>query len=190
VQHAYDQCVGCGIPAVVLPPHNDAAMIDHCEKKNLRVHMVDAKENDVLSRYVALARSGNESHVVRITGDCPFPMPFLHARVDNIDFWSNAHPQTRTTPDGWDLEIMSVEMLEWLNVNSTTAEREHVTAAIYRVCPDGKSAILSMERPPCVDIKLKVSFENWKFDMFKGFPKMSVDTKEDLDRMRAMYVGN
>jgi spore coat polysaccharide biosynthesis protein SpsF len=172
VQHAYDQCVAHGhlVRAVVLVAAHDHDMIAHCAERHLPVIDWGGDENDVLSRYVALSRMNEGYHVVRVTGDCPFVWP---CSFNMVDFWSNAHPTLRTVPDGWDFEVMSPRMVRWLDMVSTKEEREHVTAAAYRLKPSD----------------MKIEFARFPFDMFKGFPKMSVDTQEDLDRMRAMYVG-
>jgi len=79
----------------------------------------------------------------------------------------------RWLPDGWDYEVLSARALTWLDRHSTLAEREHVTPALYRSPKDleaDKISVCSMRYP------LDLSGLKW-----------SVDTQDDLDRVRDMY---
>lgn len=171
--HCFHACAAQGFLTVVLPYEDDDRMIEHCCINELDFYPTPCEENDVLGRYVAAAKHFSADYIVRITGDCPFPNPSIPTNIGLYSFWSNAHPKLRTAPDGWDTEIISAETLRELDATSTTREREHVTARIYKD-PNLFSGSIYFHR----DV----------FDLSK-LPKMSVDTIEDLNRMRRLYVG-
>jgi spore coat polysaccharide biosynthesis protein SpsF (cytidylyltransferase family) len=175
-----DHCVNACraiVPHVwVLPPVGDEPILNHCRKNDYLVHQTTAPEDDVLSRYIGLQRSTGAERVVRITADCPFPfIPLLDWMVRFAvmgDFHTNAWPP-RTILDGWDIEVMSPRMLEWLDKHSTVAEREHVTAAAYRSPEDMKAS--------------KLVLLPFKYQLDMSSIKYSVDTQSDLDEVRGKY---
>lgn len=89
-------------------------------------------ENDVLDRFVQVARAHQADVVVRITGDCPLVDPILvddtvrQFKKANVDYFSNTNPPTY--PDGLDIEVCRFSALEkaWQETNKTF-DREHVT---------------------------------------------------------------
>ena len=159
----------------VLPPCGDDAVINHCRKQNYLVHLTTATENDVLARYLSLAEATAATRICRITADCPFifaPLLGWAATLSqHCDFTTTNWPPLHF-PDGWDIEIMSPKLLQWLDRHSTTEEREHVTAAAYRSPKDMASQKLSV-----CDIRYPLNLANIK---------VSVDTEEDLGRVRDM----
>lgn len=133
-------------------------------------------EKDVLSRYVTAQRMTDADYVVRLTSDCPLILDFVIAKHINVavhnkyDYVSNVEEACRFVADGFDCEILSRKALAWLDANAKTPEdREHVTSAIRR------------ERPS----SLSQAFISMKIDTSRM--KMSIDTKEDLDRMREYF---
>jgi len=93
--------------------------------------------DDVLDRFYRAALAARPTTVLRLTGDCPLTDPaVIDALIDlhccgNFDYSSNA--QTRTYPDGLDVEAMQFACLEAAWRESTLpSEREHVTPFIYR----------------------------------------------------------
>lgn len=140
-------------------------------------NIVQGPEDDVLTRYVQAAGSLNSDFIVRITADCPFIPPFIISKAigwavqDNLDFLTNADPELRSSPDGYDVEVISAKLLKWLDENAKEAtHREHVTSYLHK------------------------SFPTWarKADII-GFAdltdvKLSVDTPEDLERLQDMHV--
>lgn len=124
---------------------------------------------DVLTRYIKAAFEVAADRVVRVTGDCPLIDPAVIGKVLDalsleVDYSSNVFP--RTYPKGLDCEAMWMDVLLRLNRISTPEEREHVTPAIRR-CPD-LFTIKNIEDPAHI---------NW-----------SVDTQEDLDRVRRIHA--
>lgn len=123
-------------------------------------------EHDVLARYYHAAKSVDAGIVVRVTGDCPLIDPKRCDRVINAylnscsDYVSNIYP-VRSVPSGYDCEAFSFELLELAFHNATSKyDREHVTPWIKEES-QSRNRILS--------------------------DKLSVDTQEDLDRVRAVF---
>lgn len=138
--------------------------------------IIEGPENDVLARYGIAQKATGAAYICRITGDCPLIPPFVISKhinlalVSGYDYISNVDPECRLSLDGVDCEVMSVRMLEWLLDNATTpAEREHVT-------------LKARTNPPAW---AKRAFTASYFD--QADIKLSVDTKEDLERVRAEY---
>lgn len=141
------------------------------------VDIIQGSEFDVLSRYVTAANQKNADYIVRITADCPLIPPFLISKhvliaVENgYDYLANVYENFRTAPDGFDCEIMSRQMLNYLDQNAVTKEdREHVTLMARRETPRA-----------------------FKFGCVIGFMhlsdiKLSVDTPEDLERVRNQFT--
>lgn len=84
--------------------------------KSLGVSVFRGDENDVLSRFVAVAKKAKADVLVRITGDCPMADPLVIDKIvsafleQNADFVSNT--LTRSYPDGLDVEVFSRAALE------------------------------------------------------------------------------
>ena len=94
-------------------------------------------EEDVLDRYYQAAKSTGADIIIRITSDCPLIDPLV---IDKIlmehlkhkkDFTSNII--ARSYPDGMDVEIFNMNVLERAWKESTTkSDREHVTHYIWK----------------------------------------------------------
>lgn len=102
-----------------------------------RVRVVRGPSADVLHRYVIAAAATSAEVVVRITADCPLLSPSVSGRVveafaeGSWDYASNT--LDRTWPRGLDTEVVSRDVLEGIDRSAATAaEREHVTAAVWR----------------------------------------------------------
>ncbi len=145
------------------------------EFKN-RCHIVSGPEDDVLTRYKLAAEAFKAHFVVRITGDCPLIPSYLISKHitlavrNNYDYLSNSDELSRTSLDGIDCEVMSKKMLDYMDKAATLgSDREHVTPLARREPPQ-------WAKRGCV-----VGY----FD--HSSVKLSVDTKEDLERVRAEY---
>lgn len=141
-----------------------------------RVHIIEGPERDVLSRYKMASDAFRPEYIVRVTGDCPLIPPHIiskHVVVaykNHYDYVSNVDERFRMTQDGFDCEVMSRRLLDWLyNTAADQAEREHVTLLARR------------RRPPWA----KMGFIAGHFDLSEL--KYSVDTPEDLARVREQY---
>lgn len=132
-------------------------------------------EVDVLSRFHGAARAAGADAVVRITGDCPLVDPGTVDRVvsrltPDVDYASNV--LRRTYPQGLDAEALHLDTLARVDrLARSAAAREHVTWFAYR------------ERP---ELFLLASVEH--HDARFAPLQWSVDTQDDLDRVRALYA--
>jgi len=146
-----------------------------------QIPIIEGDENDVLSRYVLAARHFKADYVTRITADCLFIPPHhitKHVKAAVIkerDYTTNVH--FRTHKEGWDCEVISKRLLDWLNENATTNhDREHVTTLIGKDRPfpfryvDGKPSI-------CHILNLYDESEI----------KTSIDTKEEYEYAEKLF---
>ncbi len=131
----------------------------------------DGDENDVLGRFAHVATWTPEADtIMRLTADCPLLDPDVCARV--LDLYRAADCQYAWTdtskgdwPDGLDCEVFSRQLLgQCADVASDPADREHVTSWMRR----GNAMTVSLRPDPA----------------YAGWPKLSIDTPEDLERVR------
>lgn len=141
-----------------------------------RISIVSGPEQDVLSRYGKAAELFKPDYIVRITGDCPLIPPFLitkHVKLallNSYDYVSNVEETARTAVDGHDCEVFSKAMLEFLLIEAKEAsDREHVTTYARRLKPRW------------------ARFGNVIGYLDLSHMKLSVDTLEDLERVREEY---
>lgn len=138
------------------------------------VSVVRGSEHDVLGRYAAALAQHPGDHVVRITADCPMTDPSIvravlgrHLAV-GADYTSNVMP--RTFPKGLDVEVVTAAALQRAAAAATSpVEREHVTPYLYR-------------RPE----QFRLANLAWDEDL--GGHRWTVDTAEDLERLRALLT--
>jgi spore coat polysaccharide biosynthesis protein SpsF (cytidylyltransferase family) len=137
--------------------------------------IIEGPEDDVLSRYYALKEFYKPDYVVRITGDCPLiPAPVITkcinvAVLNRYDYVSNVDERLRLSVDGMDCEVISSRLLEFLQTRvSSPYDREHVTTFI---------------RHNSLPSEFTTAHLVGYFDL-SGL-KLSVDTEEDLARVRA-----
>lgn len=122
--------------------------------------------DNVLSRYYWAARAAKAEAVVRVTGDCPLLDSVLSGRVvadflaAKADYASNLGPAS----DGFDTEVFTFDALArtW---RRRDVDREHVTTWLRTA--DGIRRIHVPIDGPAVHL--------------------SVDTPDDLERVRAIY---
>lgn len=153
----------------VLTPHGDK-VADFCRQK--RINFLEGDEYDVLSRYKKMADVFDASYVVRLTADCPFvPAEYISKAVNTavkneLDYCSNVDPRFRTSPDGFDVEVISRRAMQWLEVNAKEkSDREHVTTKL---------------RTKDAPALFKVGVILGRIDL-SGI-KLSIDTADDLQR--------
>ena len=116
----------------------DEQIVDWCEQSTVACFQGD--ENDVLSRYYHCAKQFNATTIVRMTSDCPVIDPSIVDEVvlkfkelSEIDFLSNTVPLPCLYPDGMDVEVFSMALLERAhNEAQLPSEREHVTFFMWK----------------------------------------------------------
>ncbi|MCU1426176.1 MAG: acylneuraminate cytidylyltransferase, partial [Actinomycetia bacterium] len=134
--------------------------------------VVRGSEQDVLARFIAALDAYPAHNVVRITADCPLTDPALVEAVVEHHVERGAHYTTntlpRTFPKGLDVEVATAEALRVAHAEAATRpEREHVMPFLYR-------------RPE------RFRLANLRNDSPLGSERWTVDTAEDLARVRAM----
>lgn len=158
----------------ILHPDTDTELVKAF--RNTGAILIGGSEEDVLSRYVQAQSMTDADYVVRLTSDCPLILDYVIAKhihvaaFNSLDYVSNIEEQCRFVADGFDCEVISRHALQWLDENAVSAsDREHVTPAIRRLRP----------------ASLTQGFITMKIDT--SDMKMSVDTPEDLERMRSYH---
>jgi spore coat polysaccharide biosynthesis protein SpsF (cytidylyltransferase family) len=155
--------------------HSDDALVELASREDVEAYR--GPEHDVLSRVRGAAESVGADAVVRITGDCPLLDPDVVDRVvaalvdapDHCDYASNV--LRRTYPKGLDAEALWLDTLRRIDELATSTEsREHVTWFAYR------------ERPDLFTLR-SVEGDEDRSDL-----DWSVDTADDLERMRALVA--
>lgn len=145
--------------------------------EGIRSFVWNGGEQDVLSRFYRCFLENRADFVLRITADCPALDPSLIDFVisqgvnSSADYCSNV--LNPTFPDGVDCELISKNLLFFLQatMNSEYA-REHVTIGIRQ------------------NKKLRDQFNVVSVECReKNFSdvKWSVDTEEDLERVRGIF---
>lgn len=141
-----------------------------------QIEIIEGSEYDVLSRFEKAQRQFKADYICRITGDCPLIPSYVISKhislavVAEYDYISNVDEECRLSLDGIDCEVMSKKMLAWLVENAKSdEEKEHVT-------------LLARKNPPAW---AKRGFTASFFD--QSALKLSVDTKEDLEKVRQEY---
>lgn len=126
-------------------------------------------ENDVLGRFLDVARAYKADVIVRLTADCPLLNPGVAAQVIRLfhdSGWEFVSNDTRVSgyPDGWDVEVFSIAALETAFLRAVDPlDREHVTRWMHA---NIENSVLYAQEP------------------WTG-PKLSIDTPADLDVVRA-----
>lgn len=140
-----------------------------------QVKVYEGPKDDVLKRYRAASEQENADYIVRITADCVdieqhcISRHIKAALIQKRDYTSNVH--YRTYPEGYDTEVLSRRLLEWLDDNAIEqSDREHVTTLI------GLGKPFPFKETNGTPSKCHV-LQNKDFSEIKT----SIDTQEDLD---------
>jgi spore coat polysaccharide biosynthesis protein SpsF len=185
LQHVVDSCNNAAVynnkysakrgilveTAILCPTGDD---IVEAFKGKVLIH--EGPEHDVLTRYAQAAKKFSADYIVRVTGDCPLIPSFLITKHINTalqnshDYVSNIDERIRTAIDGFDCEVFSKRALDWIDENATSEyDRQHVTPLIRKSPPHWASIGHVIGQVDLSDMKL------------------SVDTLEDLERVKHHY---
>lgn len=138
---------------------------------------VEGPEDDVLARYKILMDKNDSQYIVRVTADCPLMPSFIISKcitvgvMNEYDYLSNVDERCRTSADGMDCEVISKRLLSHAFENAKDpSDREHVTTFMRRKSPDWakQGTIINF-----IDL---------------AHIKLSLDTPDDLVRIRAEYA--
>lgn len=149
-----------------------------CEEWDVTWHAFDARENDVLSRYVKAVDFWNAELCLRVCGDNPLIMPSeIDALIREFSvndgggraYFSSLDVPIIRKPTGYFAEVVTTQCLIALDhdLASDDARREHVTAAMY-------------ER----DWMSQLPVPSWYTTL--NPPNAAIDTPEDLERVAEM----
>ena len=159
------------VSVALLVPEGDKLIEKYQRRRDL--DLIIGSEDDVLERYQKACKELDADYMTRITSDCPLIPPFIiskHIIIANkykYDYISNVHPEVRMSPDGWDCEVMSKDILDWtFKEAKEKTDREHVTTYIRSDPPKWA--------------KIANVLGHAEFSHLK----LSVDTQEDLDFVR------
>jgi spore coat polysaccharide biosynthesis protein SpsF (cytidylyltransferase family) len=173
IHRVFEQATASGYPAMVLISDGDPVR-DYLRKNH--IPFFEGDEKDVISRYYDAAKTFGLPWVVRVTGDCPLIDPATIAFLIQIgtktraDFVSNC---IQECTDGQEVEFISFRLLERITKDAKTpTDREHVTTYIKKKQKD---------------LEKEFSFIAYSDPRPIG-PKMSVDTPQDLENVRAMFA--
>ena len=140
--------------------------------KSKKYYYYEGKEFDVLNRFYCAAKKFNAKNIIRLTADCPLIDGKILDR--HIDFFYNTKSDyitnqlSRTYPDGYDIEILSFNLLKKLNkIAKLKEDREHVTSYLKR----NRKNIRSL-----------------KFEKDLSNLRLTVDYKEDLFFLKKLIL--
>lgn len=162
LQHCVEHCRESGHDVVVAIPETPANDGLAVWLRDRQYGFVRGPEDDVLGRYAVAADAYAADWCFRVTADCPFVTIPVHLLpgVSRQGYCSNVDEGAAS---GRDVELFGTELLWMADREATSAfDREHVTPWMRRY-------VGLPENPPRPAVKL------------------SVDTQEDLDRLRAWY---
>lgn len=139
------------------------------------VRWVRGSEDDVLGRYVMAAEATRADVIMRLTSDCPLLDPAVAGLVleafraaASTAQWYASNVHSPSWYDGCDVEVFSRAALQEADRCATSTEREHVTTRIWQRANERINVALDGED-------------------HSGL-KLSVDTAEDLDRVRRTHA--
>ncbi len=167
LQRVYERATAIrGIYMVIIAIPDDEPTLVHWIHSALAAPVYRGSPTDVLARYTGAAACCEADTIMRITADCPLFDPAIAEtclalyRAERADLLDNL------PADGFDCEIFSMPLLDIADSSALDpADREHVTPW--------------MRRQPWVS-KANLVLE--------PAPKLSVDTAEDLELVRAIYA--
>lgn len=147
----------------------DDAIDNLCKDLNILCHRGDP--DNVLSRYIKITQKYNYSHLIRLTGDNPFvESTLLNYFIENylVDYKTYDYVNNIDSsgfPYGLYIELFNSKLLNLVEKNGTTEDKEHVT----KYFRDRKN-----------EFKLGTIKTNKKF----RYNRLTVDTLEELQNAK------
>jgi spore coat polysaccharide biosynthesis protein SpsF len=174
LQHVIERCqkIKNADKVIVVFPAEQSSKALYEVAMTCGAYWLYGSEDNVLSRYYDAAVREDAEVIVRVTADCPLIDPSVCDRVialrrgENAEYASNCHP--RSFPKGLDCEVFTFRALKDAWTKATDPyDLEHVTPYIIRNNP-------------------RVNLASGQFGV--GDINWSVDTLEDLERVRSIYA--
>ena len=168
------------LPLLVAVPEQDLVELIEALPA-IGFHAPECHPEDVLKRHLMVAQRNSLDAVMRVTSDCPLIDPAVCAELIGIYLSGHydyvANDLIQSYPDGLGCEIMSTKALRWadaslrpLDPEKPSHDRVHVSPWIIRKVKEGFFAGRNVVCPIPKIAELK----------------FSVDTQDDLDRVRAI----
>lgn len=161
------------VDEVIVATSTDATDDDTQEAcRSLNVECVRGSLQDVVSRYKLAIRGRGADAVVRLTADCPLLDPRLIDQCVAVwcadpKIFMSTNSLVRTYPRGFDVEVLSVSALDWIDEHSTGHHRTHVTSLLLE----------KANEQPIVNLSAAVDNSDLR---------VTVDTPEDLLLVRCV----
>lgn len=167
----------------VLGHQKDEKLREFCTSNDLMGYFPETEDDNVVHRYAEFLKEFDLGGMIRVTSDCPLlPGEILERVILSLceaDYVTNTSP--RTFLDGFDCQGISKKAFEYYVAN--TIDREHIFYEIennnflYEHMVEKKFKIRSILHPA-----LKI------LNPYHPGNKLSVDTQEDLERIREIYA--
>jgi spore coat polysaccharide biosynthesis protein SpsF len=137
------------------------------------VQILRGEEHDVLKRYIVCLEQYPAETVVRVTADNPLTCPDMlkwlvrQKQTNNVDY-----AQALNLPYGGGVDVFSANVVKSLDQEVTALdEREHINLHIYRH-----------------QKKYTTFFPKIEGELARPDLRMTVDTREDWERIRAIFT--
>lgn len=186
LEWVYDACVkgalnnkAISTEVIVIGPKEDERLKEFCDGLGIKCLLPDCDENDLLDRYSKSI--GDADAIVRVTSDCPFISDVIVSNVCKLlleaDYVTNTSP--RTYPDGWDCQGISMRGLEYYS--GFVYSEEHLFFQLENNSEIQKYFMNAFK------IKSLISESETILNPYHPANKISIDTKEDLERLRELH---
>lgn len=175
IQHVVErarQIPGVDDVVVAVPGEPDLLAVAEVLPDTPVVMFKQVAEADVLRRYAKAAAHYEADVIVRVTADCPLLDPVIGGEVLSMVKAGAGYEYVSNLADGYcdgeDVEAFTRDALDWADLDAKQAwDREHVTPWLRR------------------HVKCGVVLPS-----VTGKPKTSIDTPEDLARVRQMMLSH
>jgi len=159
---------------VAIPDTRKDDVLEYYLKK-LNVNVFRGSEANVLNRFYEAIKNKNVKNIVRVCADNPL---ICGEEIDSLikfylenkcDYAYNHIPKNNLYPDGLGAEIVSFELLKWLNENVT--EKKHKEHCFSYIWDNGDKFIIKTFNP-----KKELQYPNIKLDIdtFDDYYKLAL----------------
>lgn len=194
LKHVYDACDVKVYPnlietiRLVLPPQTDGKLIDFCKYEGMDVLQapdgMDIKDDNLVMRYFHAVANTDADFLIRITSDCPLmdPLWIRRAVIGLLDYDYVTNTMHRTAIDGHDVQGITRKAFEWYATTILTdIDLEHPFMEIEQ---NYKFRAAFCEKFKILNIGVQ---DRQILNPYLPENKLSIDTPQDLERVRAVY---